>query len=412
MKNIQEYLRKQAFLEKRYENSGTFLPNNSEYGIIGNINEAELVEDNVRLSFMSIDKFIQHSMVTSLYTDSPKGYWAHIDETLIKSHSVEKFIEALKKYFKDNIYNIDTPYDYKPKGDKTAAVKFKIGYSEIGQQLVKYARNRTYKNAEQHTIPEDLQKLLDFFNYYISSADEKNDGSVNVLCEPKFSDNVTKMVYDKYNGVLYHVTTSENVNRILHRGLQLHGNKNIYRYFEPRINFFLAANDKDLIKRAQNIRNQKNYEKDDSVVLKIDLNTGVKNHFTTGSYSLNFYHDSLYPVEWSVYTYGLVHPRFISVVDNKEVNTAQVVKSFCESKIRIDDDWLNNEKPVETADGRQVIVTKIDISKVPNIIKGQVKMKEELFEYEWQDDGTCIKALDQMGNPKKPDDADKLTKKI
>lgn len=83
-----------------------------------------------------------------------------------------------------------------------------------------------------------------------------------------------------------------------------------------------------------------------------------------------------------------------------------------ESKIRIDDDWLNNEKPVETADGRQVIVTKIDISKVPNIIKGQVKMKEELFEYEWQDDGTCIKALDQMGNPKKPDDADKLTKKI
>lgn len=78
----------------------------------------------------------------------------------------------------------------------------------------------------------------------------------------------------------------------------------------------------------------------------------------------------------------------------------------------IDDQWLNDEKPVMTKDGRQVIVTEIDFKEVPNIIKGQVKIKDELYEYEWEDNGTCKKAIDQYGNPKKPDDADKLVKAI
>lgn len=78
----------------------------------------------------------------------------------------------------------------------------------------------------------------------------------------------------------------------------------------------------------------------------------------------------------------------------------------------IDDQWLNDEKPVMTKDGRQVIVTEIDLKEVPNIIKGKVKIKDELYDYEWEDNGTCKKAIDQYGNPKKPDDADKLVKAI
>lgn len=78
----------------------------------------------------------------------------------------------------------------------------------------------------------------------------------------------------------------------------------------------------------------------------------------------------------------------------------------------IDDQWLNDERPVMTKDGRQVIVTEIDLKEVPNIIKGKVKMKNELYNYEWEDNGTCKKAIDQYGNPKKPDDADKLVKAV
>ena len=61
----------------------------------------------------------------------------------------------------------------------------------------------------------------------------------------------------------------------------------------------------------------------------------------------------------------------------------------------IDDQWINDEKPVMTYDGRQVIITELDLKEVPNVIKGQVKMGSKLYEYEWLDDGTCQKALDQ-----------------
>ena len=45
----------------------------------------------------------------------------------------------------------------------------------------------------------------------------------------------------------------------------------------------------------------------------------------------------------------------------------------------IDEQWLNDEKPVMTKDGRQVIVVEIDMKEVPNIIHGQVKMKTKLL---------------------------------
>lgn len=78
----------------------------------------------------------------------------------------------------------------------------------------------------------------------------------------------------------------------------------------------------------------------------------------------------------------------------------------------IDDQWLNDEKPLMTKDGRQAIITKIDLDEVPNIIHGKVKIKNDLVDYEWLDDGTCQKAIDQYGNPKKPVESDNLVKAI
>ena len=76
----------------------------------------------------------------------------------------------------------------------------------------------------------------------------------------------------------------------------------------------------------------------------------------------------------------------------------------------IDDQWLNDEKPVKIKDGNQVIITKIDMEQVPNIIYGKVKFGEELLEYEWDENGICQKALDQRGNPKRPTENDNLVK--
>lgn len=77
----------------------------------------------------------------------------------------------------------------------------------------------------------------------------------------------------------------------------------------------------------------------------------------------------------------------------------------------IDEQWINDKKPVITKDGRQVIIKKIDYSEVPNIIIGMVSWKQKLLDYKWDlDTGECTEAKDTMGNPKKPDDSDKLIK--
>ena len=79
----------------------------------------------------------------------------------------------------------------------------------------------------------------------------------------------------------------------------------------------------------------------------------------------------------------------------------------------IDMQWINDEKPIITKDGRQVLVTNVDISEVPNIIHGKVKMKDgKLQDYEWNDIGVCIKAIDNFGNPKMADSSDNLVKAI
>lgn len=76
----------------------------------------------------------------------------------------------------------------------------------------------------------------------------------------------------------------------------------------------------------------------------------------------------------------------------------------------IDDNWLNNEKPVQTKDGRTAVIFDIDISVVPNVIKGQVQNDDKMSDYEWDDTGRCIKATDKLGNPQRPTDNDKLVK--
>lgn len=79
----------------------------------------------------------------------------------------------------------------------------------------------------------------------------------------------------------------------------------------------------------------------------------------------------------------------------------------------IDMQWINDERPVCTKDGRQAIVTNVNIEEVPNVIQGKVKMKDgDLAEYEWNELGVCLKAIDNMGNPKKPDSYDNLVKAV
>lgn len=76
----------------------------------------------------------------------------------------------------------------------------------------------------------------------------------------------------------------------------------------------------------------------------------------------------------------------------------------------LDQKWLDAKKPVITKDGRNAIIEKIDYSSVPNKLIGKVSVNDELFDFEWDDSGICLKASDKMGNSCKPSEKDNLVK--
>lgn len=76
----------------------------------------------------------------------------------------------------------------------------------------------------------------------------------------------------------------------------------------------------------------------------------------------------------------------------------------------IDDQWINDENPVMTKDGREVKILTVDIKEVPNVIIGQVLDNGKTLNFRWNDDGTCINAEDTLGNPIRPSEDDNLVK--
>jgi hypothetical protein len=78
----------------------------------------------------------------------------------------------------------------------------------------------------------------------------------------------------------------------------------------------------------------------------------------------------------------------------------------------IDDQWINDENPVMTRDGRKVEILSVNMKEVPNVIIGQIKDGDKVLNFKWEDDGTCISAEDKIGNPVRPTREDDLVKAI
>ena len=78
----------------------------------------------------------------------------------------------------------------------------------------------------------------------------------------------------------------------------------------------------------------------------------------------------------------------------------------------IDDQWINDENPVMTRDGRKVEILSVNMKEVPNIINGQIKDGDKVLNFKWEDDGTCISAEDKICNPVRPSREDDLVKAI
>jgi hypothetical protein len=307
MKALNEYLKQQALINETYDNC-VVKTNNTIYNIIGDIDDV-ISEDIGRESYEWIDKYITESLCLDYDSDNPIYYWDNIYETLIKSHNYKKFVDCFIKFFDENDIYAWPFNSYKE--EDTKIIKFFVKDNPLIYKIKDFVDNKKY-NIEVDDMPQELIQLMNFFNYYFSSVRRYKDDVWEILVEPKYSKKVTDEVYNKYSGILYHVTHKDNVERILKRGLQLKGDKNLYRYIEPRINFILGIGN-ELNDRINKIIQQKGYNKDDAAVLKIDLNISNKNQHNKSSYYIDFYKDLFYKEGWSVYTYGLIHPRFISI---------------------------------------------------------------------------------------------------
>lgn len=189
-------------------------------------------------------------------------------ESLLKSYSPEKLINTLEKKFGSHIiyYTRSNPSEY----DKLCVACFMCT-----PENEKYLRNN-----------KDFQSILNLFNYTFSySYSLKRNGHTMKACvlEPNIPGDYTKIVYDDWDGIVYHVTHKSKLSSILKKGLKAKdGSKNGYREFDDRI--FVTGGD-DFESNINIIISDLEYDEDDYVVLKIDLK---KN-----SHKLKFFRDPM-----------------------------------------------------------------------------------------------------------------------
>lgn len=180
-----------------------------------------------------------------------------LKESLIKSYDTNKLIDKIKNKYKD----IETILYPSKSNESLFSIKFnnKESYEKFLEDIY-------------------IQKQLDFFGYYIS---EKIDEDLMVAVEPNFGTKCTDFVYDKCNGLIFHVTSKEKYNKFIKdKGLKpFIGSK--YRKFSERIFFTCGETKEDIIENIKFLIDQ--LQKDNPVILMIDLKEN--------KYNVDFYYD-------------------------------------------------------------------------------------------------------------------------
>lgn len=153
-------------------------------------------------------------------------------------------------------------------------------------KFIDYVENSFYIEGKHFILDKlysdkELNKLLLFFGYYISSLakDDNNNEIGRLFIEPRNSSNMTDYVYNTCDGICYHITLKENLKYILNSGLRPRIGK--YRRYPFRIFLYCTetnikndSNFKALIDRIIGKRNIDEY-----VCLQIDLSK-LKNKIT------------------------------------------------------------------------------------------------------------------------------------
>ena len=149
-----------------------------------------------------------------------------------------------------------------------------------------------------------IQHQLDFFGYYII---EYNDKDKHITFEPNYGTKCTKFVYDKCNGLVFHITTEEKYYKyIKNQGLKPFEDKR-YRKFTERVFLSCGEYKSEIIENINYLKDQLGIV--NPVILMIDL----KSH----KYNVDFYYD---PSEDSwhnfIYCNAWFPEKYITIIED------------------------------------------------------------------------------------------------
>lgn len=78
---------------------------------------------------------------------------------------------------------------------------------------------------------------------------------------------------------------------------------------------------------------------------------------------------------------------------------------------KLDMDWINNDRPVITKSGHEAKIDDVDMTHIPNQLKGKVYYETgEVDGWIWDETGKCIQCKDKYGNGYRPGEEETLLK--
>lgn len=207
-------------------------------------------------------------------------------ESILKSYSPFKLMQALEKQFNSYIFQYIRPNvnEY----DKLAVVSFIC----------------TEENEYRLKTDKKFQSILNLFNYTFSySYSYVRNGHNMKICvlEPNISDDYTDTIYNKWKGIVYHVTSQQNIKGIIKNGIR--AKSGTYRQFDQRV---FVTGGPEYEENIRQLIDDLNISYD-YVVLKIDLN---KN-----SHKLRFFRDPMQEDCLGLYTRENIDRKCLEIIN-------------------------------------------------------------------------------------------------
>jgi len=185
-------------------------------------------------------------------------YKSHVYESLLKSYDTKKLYDKIVDKFGKYIVKYYAPYK-----DKATTKSLII----------------VYKDNIDFTKDPKFISLLNLYNYFITYIDYDNK---EIHLEPNIPDDETNYIYDKCNGMVFHITL-KNIYETKIKKYGLKPKTASYRKYPERVFVTTGENKKDIEDNIefvkQILKEDVIYTEDNIIVLKIDLNK-YKNKIT------------------------------------------------------------------------------------------------------------------------------------